>query len=75
MKVLVTGAGGFIGKNLIATLKVGGHDVLEYHHATGLETLEKFCGECEFVFHLAGVNLQKALMNSRRATNILPPSW
>ena len=57
MKILVTGAGGFIGKNLVATLKaVGGHEVLEYHHAAGLETLEKFCRACEFVFHLAGVN-------------------
>lgn len=61
MKILVTGAGGFIGKNLIATLKVSGHDVLEYHHAAGLETLERFCGECEFVFHLAGVNRPESL--------------
>ena len=55
MKVLVTGAGGFIGKNLIATLR-GEHEVLEYHHSAGLETFKKFCRECEFVFHLAGVN-------------------
>ena len=60
MKILVTGAGGFIGKNLIATLKATSrHEVLEYHHATGLETLEKFCRDCEFVFHLAGVNRPK----------------
>ena len=59
MKILVTGAGGFIGKNLIATLKVCGHEVFEYHHTAGLEALEKFCRECEFVFHLAGVNRPK----------------
>ena len=57
MKILVTGANGFIGKNLIATLKTNcENDVLEYHHTSGLTTLEKFCRECEFVFHLAGVN-------------------
>ena len=55
MKILITGAGGFIGKNLIANLR-GEHEILEYHHAAGLETLEKLCRECEFVFHLAGVN-------------------
>ncbi|MBR7024912.1 MAG: NAD-dependent epimerase/dehydratase family protein [Selenomonadaceae bacterium] len=56
MKILVTGAGGFIGKNLIASLKTFGHEVFEYHHAAGLAALEKFCRDCEFVFHLAGVN-------------------
>ena len=55
MKILVTGAGGFIGKNLIATLR-GENEVLEYHHTAGFETLKKFCRECDFVFHLAGVN-------------------
>ena len=60
MKILVTGAGGFIGKNLVATLRADGvHEIFEYHHAAGLETLEKFCRECEFVFHLAGVNRPK----------------
>ena len=57
MKILITGAGGFIGKNLVATLKTtGAHEIFEYHHAAGAQTLEKFCRECEFVFHLAGVN-------------------
>ena len=57
MKIVITGAGGFIGKNLFATLQaIGGHEILEYHHAEGAELLEKFCRECSFVFHLAGVN-------------------
>lgn len=57
MKILITGAGGFIGKNLTAFLQTSDeHEILEYHHSYGLKTLEKFCSECEFVFHLAGVN-------------------
>ncbi|MBR6012604.1 MAG: NAD-dependent epimerase/dehydratase family protein [Selenomonadaceae bacterium] len=57
MKILVTGAGGFIGKNLVATLRtIDKHEIFEYHHSDGLNILEKFCRECDFVFHLAGVN-------------------
>ena len=61
MNVLVTGANGFIGKNLVASLRAGGHIPLEYHHAAGLETLENFCRACEFVVHLAGVNRPKTV--------------
>lgn len=57
MKILVTGADGFIGKNLIAQLEsLREHEILGYDKDTGLERLRKYCGECEFVFHLAGVN-------------------
>lgn len=55
-KILVTGAGGFIGKNLVWRLQNAGHDVLAYHHRQGADALRQYCRECDFVFHLAGVN-------------------
>jgi UDP-2-acetamido-2,6-beta-L-arabino-hexul-4-ose reductase len=57
MKILVTGAHGFIGKNLIAELKNRKYsDIFEYDIETEPEMLEKYCQQAEFVFHLAGVN-------------------
>lgn len=57
MKVLVTGAGGFIGKNLVAELKRReGVDVLPFDVDTPKELLEEYCGQCGFVYNLAGVN-------------------
>lgn len=60
MKVLVTGAKGFVGKNLIVELRNRGYeDIFEYDIDTPQEELERFTKECEFVFHLAGVNRPK----------------
>ncbi|MBU3111449.1 polysaccharide biosynthesis C-terminal domain-containing protein [Clostridium lacusfryxellense] len=60
MKILVTGAKGFVGKNLIAQLKNKGFvDILEFDKDTDKELLEVYAKECEFVFHLAGVNRPK----------------
>lgn len=68
MKILVTGAKGFVGKNLIAELnniKYGKAknytltqelEILECDIQTSLEELDGFCKDCDFVFHLAGVN-------------------
>lgn len=68
MKVLVTGAHGFVGKNLCATLLniASGKDrsygidtditVYEYDVDTDPALLDTYCHECDFVFHLAGVN-------------------
>ncbi|MBQ9360447.1 MAG: NAD-dependent epimerase/dehydratase family protein [Lachnospiraceae bacterium] len=57
MKILVTGAHGFIGKNLIKRLQNKGYDeILEYVRESTDEDLKRFCEEAGFVFHLAGVN-------------------
>lgn len=68
MKILVTGAKGFVGKNLVAQLnnikdgkarcygdlKIDA--VYEYDIDSTIEELDAFCKDCDFVFNLAGVN-------------------
>jgi len=68
MKILVTGAKGFVGKNLCAQLKniKGGKDkthpnlqideVWEYDIDSVPEQLSEWCQKADFVFNLAGVN-------------------
>ena len=57
MKILVTGANGFVGKNLIAELKNSeSNEIFEYDLDTDVLLLDSFTRDCEFVFHLAGVN-------------------
>lgn len=60
MKILVTGAKGFIGKNLVAELKNRKYmDVFEYDKDTDPSLLDEYCKKADFVFHLAGVNRPK----------------
>jgi UDP-2-acetamido-2,6-beta-L-arabino-hexul-4-ose reductase len=60
MKILVTGAKGFIGKNLIAELRNRKYtEIFEYDRDTNSSLLDGFCKETDFVFHLAGVNRPK----------------
>ncbi len=57
MKILVTGAKGFIGKNLISELKNKGlSDIIEYGRENEAGQLTELTKDCGFVFHLAGVN-------------------
>lgn len=57
MKILVTGAYGFVGKNLISRLKNTGYeDITEYDRENSDEDLKRACREAGIVFHLAGVN-------------------
>lgn len=60
MKILVTGAKGFIGKNLVAELKNKKyHDIFECDRDTAPSLFDEFCKKADFVFHLAGVNRPK----------------
>ncbi|GIQ71252.1 NAD-dependent epimerase/dehydratase family protein [Xylanibacillus composti] len=57
MKVLVTGAKGFIGRNLLAHLKsMRQFEIYEYNRESETQILDVYCQEVDFVFHLAGVN-------------------
>jgi UDP-2-acetamido-2,6-beta-L-arabino-hexul-4-ose reductase len=57
MKILVTGAQGFIAKNLIAELQNQNYnEILEYSRDTETSLLNEYCKVADFVFHLAGVN-------------------
>lgn len=71
MNILVTGAKGFLGKNLVFALHniAQGKDrtrpgldigeIYEYDLDTAPELLDKFCQQADFVFNLAGVNRPK----------------
>ena len=71
MKILVTGAKGFVGKNLCAQLNnikdgkarcygdVQVEAVYEYDLDSTPEELDEWCASADFVFNLAGVNRPK----------------
>lgn len=60
MKILVTGANGFVGKNLIAELNNRGYkDIYKFTRVADSSLLEEYTKNCDFVFHLAGVNRPK----------------
>ena len=57
MRVLVTGAKGFIGKNLVTELnRLENTTVFEFDVDTDVTLLDEYCKDCDFVFNLAGVN-------------------
>lgn len=58
--ILITGAGGFIGKNLVATLKTAGYtDLMLFERDDTPETLAEYAARAAFVYHLAGINRPK----------------
>jgi len=72
MKILVTGAKGFVGKNLCSQLrnikdgKAKWYDlhnpiesIYEYDIDSTMKELDRWCRDCDFVFNLAGVNRPK----------------
>ena len=58
--ILITGSGGFIGKNLVATLKTAGYtDLMLFERDDTPETLAEYAAKAGFVYHLAGINRPK----------------
>ena len=68
MKLLVTGAKGFVGRNLVESLKniknnkdrtrpnLQIEEIYEFDRETDISLLDEYCKNCDFVFNLAGVN-------------------
>ena len=68
MNILVTGAKGFVGRNLVENLKnirdkkdntrpgIVVNNIYEYDIDSTIESLDKYCKNADFVFNLAGVN-------------------
>ena len=83
MNILVTGAHGFVGKNLVAALEAvrDGKDrtrgalqvgeVDTFGSSDTPETLEAYCRRADFVFHLAGVNRPKEAAEFQRGNAAL----
>ena len=71
MKILITGAKGFVGRNLCESLKnlrdnkdrtrpdLKIDDVFEFDIETSIDKFEYYCANADFVFNLAGVNRPK----------------
>lgn len=58
--ILITGAGGFVGRNLVATLHaMGCKDLLLFEKDDTVDTLADYCRRAAFVVHLAGINRPK----------------
>ena len=71
MNILITGAGGFAGRNLVANLRnikegknktrpcIQIDEIFEYDIDSTHEDLREYCRKADFVFHLAGINRPK----------------
>ena len=80
MNILITGAKGFVGRNLCENLKnirdgknrtrpnIHINEIYEYDIDSTAEELDEYCAGANFVFNLAGVNRP----NSRRGILALP---
>ena len=68
MRILITGSKGFVGKNLVESLKnikdnkdktrpnLNIEEIYGFDRETNINLLDEYCSKCDFVFNLAGVN-------------------
>ena len=73
MNILITGAKGFVGRNLVENLKnikegkdrthpdIRLEDIMEYDIDTEESLLSQYCKKADFIFHLAGENRPKEI--------------
>lgn len=71
MNILITGAAGFVGRNLVENLKnirdgknrsrpnIEIEQIYEYDISSTSEELDEYCSKADFIFNLAGVNRPK----------------
>lgn len=58
--ILITGSAGFVGRNLVETLRrLGYTNLLCFDRNDTLDTLKSYCQQAQFVVHLAGINRPK----------------
>ena len=79
MHILVTGAAGFVGRNLVENLKnirdgknrtrpdIKIDEIFEYDLSSTPEELDEYCSKADFVFNLAGVNRPKVQEEFRQS--------
>ena len=79
MNILVTGAAGFVGRNLVENLKnirdgknrtrpdIKIDEIFEYDLSSTPEELDEYCSKADFVFNLAGVNRPKVQEEFRKS--------
>ncbi|EMF83218.1 putative dihydrodipicolinate reductase domain protein [Leptospira weilii serovar Topaz str. LT2116] len=72
MNILITGANGFIGKNLILQLKERKEfKIFSYVKESTEEELSQLISEADFIFHLAGVNRPKEILEFKKVNTDL----
>ena len=60
LNILITGAKGFIGKNLVASLlQKGQHNILQFDIENNSSELEGYLKNADLIIHLAGINRPK----------------
>ena len=87
MNVLITGAAGALGRNLVENLNairdgknrtrpaLSIQEIYEYDRDSTPEDLYRFCSDCDFIVHAAGVNRPKETTEFMRETSASHPHF